>query len=561
MSPPRPVNQARRRQLQWVSVIVVVVIAFGWLGIVIAAGWHPLLGLDLDGGLSVVYKPAKHATASQLQETVNIMTNRVDALGVSGATVGTQGSDIVVSVPGVKNPNAVLKTIGSTGQLRFRPALCFAPIHAVPTKKSTSTSHHTSASSKGTKGATTTSGPTTSTTAPTTTTTSASTTTTTTTPATATGPLPTSCPTANQLVTSNLSGSTSSSGGVNYNDVAPWTELAKYKSTSASNDAKAATVLLPILGEPQERLLLGPAQLTGDIVQPGSAAAELDPSGDWVVNFSLTGSGSTGWDNMSKQYFHEIIGIELDGIVQSAPITQPSQAAWSSFGGQVQISGNFTQQSAQNLALALNYGALPVRLVPQTTQTVSPTLGKSSLKAGLGAGLVGLALVLLYVILYYRALGLVVVSGLVVTAAALWAIISTLGHTQNLTLDLAGVTGLIVSIGITVDSYIVFFERLKDETRAGRTVRTSVDRGFKSAWRTVFAADMVSLIGAALLWLIAIGSVKGFAFFLGLSTLLDLVVTYFYTRPLVSLLAASERATETRVIGISSGLAVPGAEA
>jgi preprotein translocase subunit SecD len=174
---------------------------------------------------------------------------------------------------------------------------------------------------------------------------------------------------------------------------------------------------------------------------------------------------------------------------------------------------------------------------------------------------VGLLLVLLYVILYYRALGLVVVSGLVITAAALWAVVSTLGHTQGLTLDLAGVTGLIVSIGITVDSYIVFFERLKDETRAGRSVRTSVDRGFKSAWRTVFAADMVSLIGAVLLWLIAVGSVRGFAFFLGLSTLLDLIITYFYTRPVVMLLAANERVTEARMIGINQGLAAAGAEA
>ena len=139
-------------------------------------------------------------------------------------------------------------------------------------------------------------------------------------------------------------------------------------------------------------------------------------------------------------------------------------------------------------------------LKPINTQTVSPTLGKSALKAGLAAGLAGLLLVLLYVILYYRALGLVVVSGLVVTAALLWAIISVLGHTNGLTLDLAGITGLIVSIGITVDSYIVYFERLKDETRAGRTVRTSVDRGFKSAWRTVLAADLVSLIGAVLLY-------------------------------------------------------------
>jgi preprotein translocase subunit SecD len=520
MSPVTSTSRAalRRQRALWVSLLLVVAIAFGWLAVVISANWHPLLGLDLDGGLSVVYKPATHVNQSELNETVNIMSNRVNGLGVSGANVGTQGSDIVVSVPGVKDPNKVLKTIGSTGQLLFRPGLCFAPPYSAP---------------KATKGKPAPAPPTT---------------------------LPTNCTSSSQFVVSNLVGSTSSSQGVSYPGT-PDESLASYPSTSASKDHKGDTVLLPLLGS-TERMLLGPAELTGKIVQPGSAVAQLSSTGQWTVNMTLTSSGSTGWDTMTQTYFHRIIGIELDGVVQSAPITQPTQSAWSSFQGQVQISGSFSQQSAQALALTLNYGALPVRLIPQTTQTVSPTLGKASLKAGLGAGLVGLLLVLLYVILYYRALGLVVVSGLVVTAAALWAIISTLGHAQNLTLDLAGVTGLIVSIGITVDSYIVFFERLKDETRAGRTVRTSVDRGFKSAWRTVFAADLVSLLGAVILWFIAVGTVKGFAFFLGLSTLLDLIVTYFYTRPLVILLSRNERATEAKVMGISKGLAVSaGAEA
>jgi preprotein translocase subunit SecD len=205
-----------------------------------------------------------------------------------------------------------------------------------------------------------------------------------------------------------------------------------------------------------------------------------------------------------------------------------------------------------------------VPLNPINVNTVSPTLGKSALYAGLAAGLVGLGLVLLYVLIYYRALGLVVISGLMVTAALLWSVVSLLGHSNGLTLDLAGITGLIVSIGITVDSYIVYFERLKDETRAGRTVRTSVDRGFASAWRTVLAADLVSLIGAALLYFIAVGQVKGFAFYLGLSTLLDILVTYFYTRPLVVLLGQNERITTARRFGISRGLAVrssSGAEA
>ena len=168
-----------------------------------------------------------------------------------------------------------------------------------------------------------------------------------------------------------------------------------------------------------------------------------------------------------------------------------------------------------------------------------PSLGKSSLQAGLISGLAGLLVVLLYIVFYYRMLGLVVLSGLAVTGALLWSIVALLGQSFNVTIDLAGVIGIIVSIGITVDSYIVYFERLKDEARAGRTIRTSVDRGFHSAFRTVLAADAVSLLGAIVLYELSVGDVQGFALFLGISTLLDIVVTYFFTRPFVILLGRS----------------------
>ncbi len=203
----------------------------------------------------------------------------------------------------------------------------------------------------------------------------------------------------------------------------------------------------------------------------------------------------------------------------------------------------------------MNFGALPVTLKAATSETVSATLGHSALVAGLGAGIAGLILVLLYVLLYYRMLGLVVISGLVLTAMTLWAIISALGHTSVApSFDLAGITGLIVSIGITVDSYIVYFERLKDETRSGRSVRTSVDRGFKSAWRTVWAADFVSLLAAIVLYFVAVGNVKGFAFFLGLSTIMDMAFTWFYTRPLVILLGQSARLQGSGAFSIATGL-------
>jgi preprotein translocase subunit SecD len=490
----------------------VVVLAFGSLAATLSSGWHPRLGLDLAGGLEVVFQPAHHISQADLGETVTILNNRVNGLGVSGAEVSTQGSQqIVVTVPGISNSRQVLAEIGSTAELLFRPALCYAPPY-VASKPPT------------------------------------------------TGSLP-ACGSEYTLTTNNLVGSPTSTNGVGY-EVGADPAFTHYSSNSSSNDPPLKTVVLPGLsGNKAGRYVLGPAELTGHAVS--SAYATQNQLGQWVVDMTLTSSGSVGWDNMTKKYFHEIIGIELDGVVQSAPITQPTQVAWSSFDGKVEISGSFTQAEAQNLAIALEYGSLPVRLVQLTTETVSPSLGAASLQAGLAAGLAGLALVLLYVIAYYRLLGVVVVAGLVVTGALLWAIISALGHTTFApSFNLAGVTGLIVSIGITVDSYIVYFERLKDETRAGRTVRTSADRGFASAWKTVLAADLVSLTAAVVLYLVAIGDVRGFAFFLGLSTLMDIFVTWFFTRPAVTLLSWSEWATEAKTFGLARGLAVePGAAA
>jgi preprotein translocase subunit SecD len=245
------------------------------------------------------------------------------------------------------------------------------------------------------------------------------------------------------------------------------------------------------------------------------------------------------------------IAIDLDGKVKSAPSLQTT-----SFQGSGQITGNFTQREAKDLALVLKYGALPVQLQPQTVQTVSASLGKDSLHAGIVAGAVGLALVALYMVLYYRALGLVVWLGLAVSGALLYVIVTLLGETRGLALTLAGATGIIVSVGVTVDSYVVYFERLKDDIRAGKTIRSSVDRSFSRAYRTILAADMSSLIGAVVLYVLTVGSVRGFAFFLGLSTLLDMILAYFFTRPMVTLLSRSRFFTEARWVGVARGLAV-----
>jgi preprotein translocase subunit SecD len=279
------------------------------------------------------------------------------------------------------------------------------------------------------------------------------------------------------------------------------------------------------------RYLLGPAEVTGQALSEARATMDATTA-VWRVEFSLTGEGARQWNEMAaKVGVGGQIAIDLDGEVRSAPSLQTTN-----FPGEGQITGNFTEREAKDLALVLRYGALPVQLDRQTVQTVSASLGRDSLRAGVGAGLVGLGLVAVYMVLYYRALGLVVLLGLLVTGALMYSIVSWLGQTTGLALTLAGATGIVVSVGVTVDSYIVYFERLKEEIRAGKSVRSSVERSFRRAYRTILIADIASLIGAAVLYQLSVGSVRGFAFFLGLSVLLDIFIAYFFTRPVVVLL-------------------------
>jgi preprotein translocase subunit SecD len=502
-------QQVGSRRSMIVSLVLTIAIAFGSLIATLSLGWGPKLGLDLAGGLSVVYKPATHATNADMNEVVTILSNRVNGLGVSGATVNLQGKNVVVSVPGVTDARRVLKLVGETAQLLFRPVLCEV---ALPSKKAKTYD----------------------------------------------GSIP-ACASNYTWTEAALAVTPNNSPqGFASNQLSVDPSYTGIKTTSPPDDNPVDNVILPYLGQKGTRYLLGPSELTGQAI--GKAVAQQDTLGAWVVNYTLTKTGSPKWDAVADKNFHQALAIELDGVIQSAPLIQPTQSTFTSFDGTGEISGSFTEQGAKNLAIAMEFGALPVRLNPLDTVTVSPTLGHSSLVAGLGAGLVGLLLVLLYTIVYYRALGLVIVLGLAATAALLWAIISALGHTALApSFDLAGITGIIVSIGITVDSYIVYFERLKDEARAGRSIRTSVDRGFRSAWRTVLAADTVSLLAAVLLYLIAVGDVRGFAFFLGLSTLMDVFMTWYFTRPLVILLGRRTN-DSTSALSMVAGL-TPGVSA
>jgi preprotein translocase subunit SecD len=447
------------------------------------------------------------------------MSLRANALGVTQPNIITQGDEIVVQMPGVKDPQKILKVLGTTAQLYFRPVLCGAPAYS-PATSGTGT---------------------------------AKTTTTTTTPG-AKKPkgtpyeVPPTCP--SPYLYSAAADYVSNVGW----DPGPYAvdpAYAHYKTTPITDDQKYEhqNVIFPsgVAGVP--RYVLGPSLANGTIIK--GANAVLGETGSWQVNFTLTGSGSTIFNKIAGTYYHALVANDLDGDIVSAPLIDATN-----FNGAGQITGNFNSQSASTLALDLNYGSLPVTLVAQTSETVSPTLGKSSLDAGLIAGLLGLVLVMLYTIYYYRALGIVVVTGLITTAAFLYGFISMLSASSyGLTLDLSGVVGLIVSVGITVDSYVVYFERLKDEVRAGHSVRASVDKGFRSAYRTILSADAVSFLGALVLWWLSVGAVRGFAFMLGLSTLVDVATAYFFTRPLVILLGRNRIVATARHVGIARGLA------
>jgi preprotein translocase subunit SecD len=478
------------------ALIAFVVLAIGSLVATVVSDESPQLGLDLQGGASVVLQPREQVPQGVLDQAIEIIRNRVDALGVAEPEITRQGESIIVSLPGVENRERALQVVGQTAQLLFRPVIQQLPAEPSPTSSTTSTTPTTVDPAAG---------------AGTTTTTSTT--------------------------------------------LAP-----EFRPTTApEDDDETKEVILPEKdkdGRVISRYLLGPAEVKGQALS--GASATVSQTGQWEVAFELTGDGTKQWNDMAtKVGAGNQIAIDLDGVVRSAPRLEVTE-----FQGRGVITGNFTQGEAKDLALVLRYGALPVQLDRQTVQTVSATLGRDSLRAGVAAGLVGLGLVALYMLLYYRALGLVVWLGLLLTGAIMYSLVTLLGNTSGLALSLAGATGIIVSVGVTVDSYVVYFERLKDEIRSGKTIRSSVDRGFSRAYRTILAADAASIIGAAVLYVLSVGSVRGFAFFLGLTTLLDIFTAYFFTRPMVMLLGRNRLFTEARWLGVARGLnAAPAAAA
>jgi preprotein translocase subunit SecD len=285
------------------------------------------------------------------------------------------------------------------------------------------------------------------------------------------------------------------------------------------------------------KYILAPAEVLGRQVSKAAAGIDQQGASAWYVLLTFNGEGTKAFGSLTARVTslaspQNQVAIVLDGLVVSAPVINEAIPS-----GNAQITGSFTQVEAQDLANVLKYGALPLAFDRGEVQQVSPTLGADQLQAGLLAGALGLLLVFIFSLLYYRALGLVTVGSLTVAGIILYLLFLVLGKSIGFTLTLAGIAGAIVAIGVTADSFIVFFERIRDEAREGRSLRSAVESGWARARHTIIVADMVSILAAVLLYFFAVGGVRGFAFTLGLTTLIDLLVVFIFTKPLVTIIA------------------------
>jgi preprotein translocase subunit SecD len=293
------------------------------------------------------------------------------------------------------------------------------------------------------------------------------------------------------------------------------------------------------------KYLLGPTIIEGTEIDDASAGT--DPTtGAWIVLLDFKSEGRTAWAQYTADHIQENVAFTLDGRVISAPTIT------SAINTQTTITGDFTQEEATELSNQLKYGALPLTFTQATAQSISTELGAEQLQAGLIAGAIGIALVFVYALFYYRLLGLVMIASLLLSAVVVYACLVLLGRQIGFTLSLAGIAGFIVSIGITADSFVVYFERLKDEIREGRTLRSAVPRAWVRARRTILSADAVSFLAAAILYVLAIGDVKGFAFTLGMSTVLDLIVVFLFTHPLMAVLSRFKSFGSSRFSGLGN---------
>ena len=486
------VTKGARKRLTWLGGIVVVLIGLIGLGTVTGAGasFVPKLALDLQGGTQIILAPqladGAKVTEEQLSQAVGIIRQRVDATGVSEASVKTQGaSNIIVEIPGTPDENT-LKLIRSSAKLQFRPVIL--------------------ASQSATAG----------------TTTNAS-------------PSPSAKPSASPTDASDS------------NWVTPQIQAAYDALSCATTFREPGQVddpTLPLITcdtSGYEKYVLGPVEIEGSNISDANAGTITTSTGastnTWAVNLDFDSTGTKQFSAVTSRLYPQAepknrFAVTLDGYVITAPTTNAVIT-----GGSAQITGNFDKLSSKALADSLKYGSLPIGFEVQSQENISATLGSEQLASGLLAGAIGLLLVIIYSVFQYRGLAIVTVGSLAVAAILVYLVITILSWRQGYRLSLAGVAGLIVAIGITADSFIVYFERVRDELRDGRSVGAAVEQGWKRAIRTIIVSGSVSLLAAVVLYLLTVGNVRGFAFTLGLTTLVDLGVAMIFTHPILQLLA------------------------
>ena len=498
------VTKPARKKLAWMLALLVTCAGLIGLGVSTnqpGASFVPELALDLQGGTSIILSPtvAQGETVSteQLNQAVGIIRQRVDSTGVSESTITTSGNaNIVVEIPGTPS-ESTLQLIKSSAKLEFRAVLLASAGTAAQVGGDASATASPSASATPSQPAT----------------------------------QPSVAPT----------------NGSDLNWITP--ELRRqfdafdcstqFRAPGQVDDMKAPLITCDT-GRFQ-KYILGPVELDGTNIADATAGTITTQTGastnEWAVNLAFDGEGTSIFSAVTSRLFpletpRNQFAVTLDGYV----ITDPAAKAVIT-NGEAQITGGFTKESSQSLADQLKYGSLPIGFEVQSQENISATLGSESLRSGLLAGLIGLLLVVIYSMFQYRALAVVTVGSLIVAAVLTYLLIALLSWRQGYRLSLSGVAGLIVAIGVTADSFIVYFERVRDELRDGRALSTAVDAAWSRAVRTILVSDAVSLLAAVVLFSLTVGSVKGFAFTLGLTTLVDLAVVVLFTHPLLQVLA------------------------
>lgn len=598
MAPPA----GQIRPAKYLGAFVLIVVALYSLVFFTGSGKAtPKLGIDLQGGTRVTLTArapdGKTPTDEALNQARTLIETRVNGLGVSGSEVIRDGTNLVITVPGADGEGA--KSLGKTARLAFRKVVGSpaqnVPPGAIPANPSGSAAPSTSGSAAPTSGSvpppseTAGSG----------------------TPSSSNAPQGRPAPLLEQQPTTTPSAPPASdaaqppassaaqppadqpdcqavfNGKYSEDTTKAIAEAKACRQDPALTTLDAQTVqqalqaftcpdkVDPLIGnddfdkplitcdqDKTSKYVLAPVnpaaddkttkpddfslytRLTGEDIN--NATSGSDPQGaGFVVSLDFKGDGGSKWGKFTTANTQQQVAVVLDSQVVSAPnINEPI------LGGNTQISGTFTQKEADQLANVLKYGSLPLSFEASEAETVSATLGLASLEAGLIAGGIGLALVFVYCLFYYRLLGILTILSLVLSAGIVYAVLVLLGRWIGFTLDLAGIAGFIVSIGITADSFVVFFERLKDEVREGRSFRSAVPRAWIRSRRTILSADGVSFLASAILYVIAVGQVKGFAFTLGMSTVLDLVVVFLVTHPLVAMASKSKFLSNPKLSGL-----------